>query len=86
MVFNIIINKRDEEEKRGRVGTHDDFLKLLTREEIKKIFEQNAWDSIKEVFEVAKKASEDTYLLDASGILVNLISDGYKIHTLVFYL
>ena len=42
MYFNIFVN----DESRGRVNKHNEFLKLLKPQEIKKIFDCDAWEEI----------------------------------------
>lgn len=82
MYFNIIIG----EEKRGRVSNHDAFLKLLSPKEIKKIFDCNAWEETKKVFQKANDTmGEDSWIEDIGGITINYITDGISVNTLVFY-
>lgn len=82
MYFNIIVGK----EKRGRVSNHDDFMKLLKPEETKKIFEADSWSEMESVF---KKANDtmgtDSWIEDINGIMVNYVTDGISVNTLVFY-
>ena len=44
-----------------------------------------AYEDFKNIFEVAKLKHEDSFTLDAHGITINLISNGYDITTMVFY-
>lgn len=72
---------------RGRVCNHSDFLKLLKREELKEIFEtKNGWEEVQNVFVKAKNSfGEDSWIEDFGGIIVNYITDGYTVNSLVFY-
>ena len=82
MYFNILVG----EEKRGRVSNHDDFMKLLKPEETKKIFETDSWSEMEAVFKKAKETmGEDSWIEDINGIVVNYITDGISVNTLVFY-
>lgn len=85
MYYHIIINKNNVEEARGKASTFDELLKLLNNKEIKSIFDHEAYEDFKNIFEVAKLKHEDSFTLDAHGITINLISNGYEITTMVFY-
>ena len=82
MYFNIFVN----DESRGRVNKHNEFLKLLKPQEIKKIFDCDAWEEIKKVFKKANDSmGEDSWIEDINGIMVNYVTDGTSVNTLVFY-
>lgn len=85
MYYHIIINKNNVEEARGKASTFDELLKLLNIKEIKSIFDNEAYEDFKNIFEVAKLKHEDSFTLDAHGITINLISNGYEITTMVLY-
>lgn len=85
MYYHIIINKNNVEEARGKASTFDELLKLLNNKEIKSIFDHEAYEDFKNIFEVAKLEQEDSFTLDAHGITINLISNGHEITTMVFY-
>lgn len=85
MYYHIIINKNNVEEARGKASTFDELLKLLNIKEIKSIFDHNAYESFKNIFEVAKLKHEDSFIMNVNGITINLISNGHDITTMVFY-
>lgn len=86
-MFHIVINTPKGEEHRGKASNRDEFIKLLTADEIKSIFDNDAYDDIKDIFKRLKKIpGSDTFIEDINGITVNYISNGYEITTLVFYL
>lgn len=84
--MHIIVSKNSIDEKRGKAFNMDDLLKLLKHEEIKSIFDHDAYSDIKNIFKrVQKLSGTDTFIEDINGITVNYISNGYEITTLVFY-
>lgn len=86
-MYHIFIHKASEEEARGKASNRDELIELLDSFEIKYIFDHDAWHAIKDVFKQVKKnqTTNESYFLDAKGIQVNAISNGYEITTLVFY-
>lgn len=86
-MFHIIISTPKGEEYRGKASNRDEFIKLLTVEEIKSIFENDAYNAVDDVFnEAKKKAFKDTYIASINNISISVVSNGYEITTLVFYL
>lgn len=73
------------EEKRGKASSIDELFKLFTHTEIKKIFDYDAFNYVKDLFKT-KKLSQDSFILNVNGLSINLISNGSEITTLVFYL
>lgn len=86
-MFHIVINTPKGEEHRGKASNRDEFIKLLTADEIKSIFDNDAYNAVEDVFkEAKKKASKDTYIASINNISISVVSNGYEITTLVFYL
>ena len=85
MYYHIVVNKNNIDDARGKASTFDELLKLLNIKELKSIFDHEAYEDFKNIFEVAKLKHEDSFTLDAHGITINLISNGYDITTMVFY-
>ena len=85
-MFHIIVNKNTIDEVRGKASNIGGLLTVLSREEIKSIFDHDAYAEIKDIFKRLKKIpGSDTFIEDINGITVNYISNGYEITTLVFY-
>ena len=84
--MHIVVNKKSIDEVRGKASNMGDLLTVLSREEIKSIFDHDAYSEIKDIFKRIKKIpGSDTFIEDINGITVNYISNGYEITTLVFY-
>lgn len=86
-MFHIIVNSKGVEKIKGKASNRDELISLLNPDEIKFIFDNDAYNAIEDVFkEVKKKQCKDSYICNIKDIQINVVSDGYKITTLVFYL
>lgn len=84
--YHIFVEKKGQQEKRGKAANIDELLKLLTRKEIQTIFACNAFQALSELFKTASAASEDSYIIRCGTLTINCISNGYEVTSLVIYL
>lgn len=83
-MYNILVDKAGEELKRGRAANKEELIKLLKPNEIKSIFDHEAWNYIEDLFKFIVNQKESIFL-NLNGIHVTAISNGFSITTLVFY-